>query len=210
VILLTRVLSTILSSPATTGPRYVGWWHLPAFLFPLANTNPYLNSELFGVIRHPYDRMVSEFYYICTLRVMSWRPDQCDRSRLFDEVYMNEWLTHKMQDRDRNSGRAYADDNGHFTPQYEFIFGPHDVRMVDFVLQMDDNKLSDDFENLMLAFGLEELKLKKVTAIGAKERGDAETHLDVHNLTKASLELINELYRQDFSFGGYDQREVKS
>jgi len=186
-----------------TGPQYVGWWHLPAFLFPLSNTNPYQNAELFGVIRNPYDRMVSEFYYICTLKDMPWRPNQCDQDRLFDEVYMNEWLSQKLHDRERDS---YVTDNGHFTPQFEFIFGPNEVRMLDYVLQMDNGRLSEDFDRLMHAFGLDKVKLKKVNALGAAERGDAQTYLDVHNLTEASLKWIHELYELDFTYGGYEKR----
>ena len=139
---------------------------------------------------------------------MSWRPDQCDRDRLFDESFMNEWLSHKMQQRDRDSGLAYAEDNGHFTPQYEFIFGPHDVRMLDFVLQMDNGRLSGDFKKLMHAFGLDRVKLEKINAIGAEKRGDSKTHLDVDNLSGATLKLIHELYPLDFKVGGYEKREA--
>jgi len=162
------------------------------------------------VIRDPYDRMVSEFYYICTLKVFDWRPDQCDRSKLFDATYMNEWLRHKLHDRERDSGAAYLLDNGHFTPQYEFIFGPHDVRMLDFVLQMDgDDQLSDNFDRLMNAFGLNRVHLQKMNAIGAAERGDSKTHLDVHNLSAAALQAIHELYPHDFTIGGYTKRTAE-
>lgn len=118
---------------------------------------------------------------------------------------MNEWLSQKLRDRERDSGMAYAMDNGHFTPQYEFIFGPHEVRMLDYVLQMDNGRLSEDFERLMHAYGLDKVKLKKVNALGAAERGDAQTHLDVHNLTETSLKWIHDLYEHDFAYGGYEK-----
>ena len=153
--------------------------------------------------------MVSEFYYICTLKERSWRPNQCDRDHLFDEAYMNEWLGHKMQNRQRDSGKAYIEDNGHFTPQYEFIFGPNEVRMLDYVLQMDSGKLSEDFERLMHAFGLDRVQLEKQNALGAADRGGSQTHLDVHNLTEASLQWIHTLYSHDFSHIGYEKRNAK-
>lgn len=181
---------------------------MPAFFFPLANVNPYLNAELFGVTRDPYDRMVSEFYYICTLKVLDWRPDQCDRSKLLDAAYMNEWLSHKLRDREQDSGLAYLLDNGHFTPQYEFIFGRHDVRMLDYVLQMDEDKLSDDFHRLVHAFGLDKIRLQKVNALGrvGAERGDSEAYLDVRNLDETALNWIHELYPRDFTIGDYAKR----
>lgn len=183
----------------------MGWWHLPAYLFPVANVNPYQNAELFGVIRDPYDRMVSEFYYICTLTVRPWRPNQCDRSKLFDVKYMNEWLVRKMRDRAWNSSLAYVADNGHFTPQYDFIYGPNQVRMLDYVLKMND-ALADDFQRLMVAFDRPGVQLKKMNALSAVARGDSQTHLDVHNLTAATLRVIHEMYSLDFTSGGYDTR----
>jgi hypothetical protein len=150
--------------------------------------------------------MVSEFYYICTLKVFDWRPDQCDRSKLFDAKYMNEWLSRKLNDRERDSGLAYMMDNGHFTPQYEFIFGPHDVRMLDYVLRMNDETLSEDFHKLMYAFGLDKIKLKKINALGAATRGDSNTHLDVHHLDATALQSIHEMYPNDFFIGSYEKR----
>jgi Sulfotransferase family len=189
-----------------SGPQYVGWWHLPAQFFPLATNDPYQDAELFGVIRDPYDRMVSEFYYICTLKVFDWRPDQCDRSRLSDASYMNKWLTRKIQNRARDSGLSFLVDNGHFTPQYDFVVGPHQVRMLDYVLKLDEETLADDFHKLMTAFGLSKVQLQKLNALGAAARGDSSTHLNVEHLDATSLAVINELYSLDFSLGDYKIR----
>lgn len=41
-------------------PRNYGWWHIPSFFFPLSGYDPYKNSEIFAVIRNPYERLVSE------------------------------------------------------------------------------------------------------------------------------------------------------
>lgn len=151
--------------------------------------------------------MVSEFYYICTLKVFDWRPDQCDRSKLSDPNYMNEWLTRKLNDREQDSGLAFLIDNGHFTPQYDFIFGPNEVRMVDHVLTMNEETLADDFHTLMKAFDLTKVQLQKLNALGAAARGNSDTHLDVNHLDATALRSINEMYRNDFSLGDYAMRE---
>ena len=177
-------------------PRNVGWWHVPSQFFPVKGVNPYYGAELFAVIRNPYERMVSEFYYICTLRVTDWRPDQCNRTRLMDKEYMNEWLRSKMREQDQEpTGKKYITDNGHFIPQYDFIFGPHQVRMIDYVLKLDDDSLSEDFSRLMQAFSLERLKLKKINAIGAVER--SEDHLGVADLDENTRTAIQQLYAKD-------------
>ena len=195
----------------------MAWWHLPPYLFPLAQTDPYQNAELFGVIRDPYERMVSEFYYICTLKVFDWRPNQCDRTKLSDAAYMNEWLQRKLRDyrgrgeRSKN-GTDYLRDNGHFTPQSEFVYGPHDVRVLDHVLRMDDEAFADDFHRLASSFGLERVELKKMNAIGAQERGgssgNTQHNLGVDDLDSETVELINEVYARDFDVGGYRMRDA--
>lgn len=192
------------------GPEHIGWWHIPTHFFPLSRVNPYQFGELFGVIRHPFDRMVSEFYYICTLKVFSWRPDQCDRGKLLDQDYMNEWLSNKMKQQKRDSGAAYLMDNGHFTPQYDFIFGPNEVRMLDYVLTMDDphESLADQFNRLMDAFGMSDVRLVKFNALGAADR-DSETHLGVKHLNPTTISLMQSLYADDFSLVHYDKEATQ-
>lgn len=161
---------------------------------------------MFGVIRDPFDRMVSEFYYICSLKVKDWRPDQCNRSRLLEPEYMNEWLENKLQSQHKDpSAEGYLMDNGHFTPQYDFIFGPHEVRMLDYVLKMDDG-LGESFATLMAAFALSELKLEKFNSIGAQER-DKEALLNVNNINSKTLSIIRETYEKDVSFLGIVKAE---
>ena len=153
-------------------PEHVGWWHLPLFFFPLCNIHPYQHAETFAVIREPYDRMVSEFYYICTLKVFDWRPDQChNRTQLNQPNYMNQWLRDKLLQMGRATSMTetsdtagttttaaaaammYLQDNGHFTPQYDFIVGPNQVRYVDHVLRLES--LNDGFVELNKAYGLQ-------------------------------------------------------
>lgn len=175
-------------------PAHVGWWHIPPFLFPLNNVDPYQNVELFGVIRDPYDRMESEYNYICSLKVFDWRPDQCNRTRFHDTNYMNEWIQDKLRQKQNNS---YLDDNGHFTSQYDFIFGPNQVRMIDYVLKLEN--LGEPFRDLMQAFTLERVHLEKRNALGAAERKDSHSNA-LGDLTKS---MVQKVYRDDFAFGGY-------
>ena len=181
-------------------PMRVGWWHVPMQAFPLGGSDPYQDHEVFAVVRDPYDRMVSEFYYICTLKVKDWRPDQCDRSRLFEADYMNQWLSDKLQAQENGTTAGYLLDNGHFTPQYDFLVGPHDVRRVDYVLRLEHN-LDKEFENLMSAFNLSNIRLKKFgslgSAEGAGERGDG-NHLGVKDLNAHAKDWIHRLYHNDF------------
>lgn len=176
----------------------MAWWHIPSQFFPLENVNPYREADLFGIVRDVSDRFVSEFYYVCSLPHEHWRPYQCDKSRLFEPQYLNDWLQRKIQEQPENpSAERYLKDFGHFTPQYEFIFGPHEVRMVDFVLHMGDS-FGGSFEKLMLAFALPEIKLKKFNALGAQERKTG-THLNVTHLDQKTLSIFKQRYSEDFT-----------
>jgi hypothetical protein len=194
-------------------PGHSGWWHLPQWFFPIRThdslIDPYQNAESFAVVREPYDRMISEFYYICTLRIFDWRPDQCQRESLNDKEYMNDWLQQKLKAPapDQPAGIVnwdyYMSDNGHFTPQYDFIVGPNEVRYVDHVLRLED--MTDGFTELMAAYGLDDLHLKKMNALGAKTRDDAQ--LTTRHLSPETLELLHERFDKDFMFG-YPRRSV--
>lgn len=179
-------------------PQYVGWWHLPRIFFPLAGVDPYQSAESFAIVRDPLDRMLSEFYYVCTLKVLDWRPDQCQRDRLKEPAYMNQWLQQKINGRESDGALAYLTDNGHFTPQYEFIVGPHQVRMIDYVLKLDDD-LNGQFDRLMKAFHLEQLQLQKLNALGAAARDDS--HLGVGDLSADTVKAIHQVYDKDFQLG---------
>jgi hypothetical protein len=147
--------------------------------------------------------MVSEFYYICTLKVFDWRPDQCHRKMLSNKSYMNEWLSKKIRNRETDSGRSYLIDNGHFTPQYDYIFGPHQVRMLDYVLFMDQDNFNDQFHTLMDAYDLPNVRLQKINALGATAR--TEDHLDVHHLDTTTVQWIHNMYPDDFAPLGYEK-----
>lgn len=196
-------------------PKHVGWWHLPAYLFPLASANPYQSTDLFAIVRNPYERLVSEFYYICTLKVKDWRPDQCDnRTRLFDADYFNAWLSRKLQSQQvhhqqgRQEGKTsqeYLADNGHFTAQHDFLVGPHQVRVVDYVLRMDDTvtPLAEQFARLVTSFG-NNMTLSFMGAISAGERNTTQ-HLTIRHLDQPTLDWIHRLYPHDFDRLGYSR-----
>jgi hypothetical protein len=233
-------------------PAHIGWWHLPPFMFPIVQptiepprddarptslvvttkkssrtwVDPYHNAELFGIVRHPYERMLSEYHYICTLKITSWRPDQCDRSKLNDATYMNEWLRAKLlqkqsddDEKDQqqqhviSSSQYYMQDNGHFTSQYDFVFGPHQVRMLDYVLRMED--LNESFPRLVAAYldkqpsgqqkqQQKQIRLEHHNAIGAAQRSTVTTTAALEAETKRA---IRQLYRRDFVLGQYDEVE---
>jgi hypothetical protein len=134
-----------------------------AHLFPsfppqslLKGVNPYENFDLFAVVRDPRERLLSEFLYICRrakkkAKNSSWNAIPCDQSRRRDKGYFNEWLQEKLS-ANRSLAADYLIQNGHYTPQYEFIVANGNVRMIDYVLRMD--ALKTELQPLMDAYGI--------------------------------------------------------
>jgi len=105
---------------------------------------------------------------------------------------MNEWLQNKMSKRDFTDAKTYLQDNGHFTPQYDFLVTNHEVRMVDYVLQMED--LPQQFESLMSAFSLDiRMARKKMNA--ARTSG---AHLEPNDLDAKTVASIQKVFSHDF------------
>lgn len=180
-------------------PTRVGWWHLPRWVFPIAGADPYHNHDLFAVIRNPYDRMVSEFYYVCGLRDVPWRPNPCDTSQINNATYMNEWIYDKVT-KARHDAHYFLEDNGHFVSQYEFLFGPFEVRMMDHVLVLEDMQFDKLMEHYQLPFQLE-----KHNAVGAASRG----HLTMDDLAPETLQAIHVVYQEDFFGTVYERRPIE-
>jgi hypothetical protein len=176
-------------------PMKIGYWHLPTQLFPLMGTNPYEGADLFAVVRDPYDRILSEFYFICRHKITKWWDTvECNRTRVQEPDYMNEWLQSKLRRTPTTnlSVQDYLDENGHFTPQYDFIVAPGERRMVDHVLRMDH--LETEFPALMKAYGIQAALSPKKKNVARNGTSDLEAR-HFHATTRA---LIDEKYKGDF------------
>lgn len=114
---------------------------------------------------------------------------------------MNEWLQNKLHNQIREiKADRYLSDNGHFTPQYDFIFGPHEMRMIDFVLPMNVT-LEQHFHKLTYAYQLNDVKLEKHNALGAQDRG-SDGQFTVEDLDATTQQLIRETFPNDFCLVG--------
>jgi hypothetical protein len=177
-------------------PTKIGWWHLPPHFFPLLGSNPYENADLFAIVRDPIDRLLSEFYYVCRKEHnINWHGIDCNRSRIHEPAYLNEWLQDKLQTivQNRSSAETYLFDNGHYTPQYDFVVTKGKVRTMDYVLRMKD--MGSEFHWLMKAYGIN-ATLPKVKSNAARN----DTHdLTVEHLDGTTMALVEQLYQNDWS-----------
>jgi hypothetical protein len=162
---------------------------------PTGRLNPYHNSDLFSVIRNPYDRVVSDYYW-------NFSIVQKKLSNLISPFHMNNWVTSMLQPR-----LAYVDDanpwkykehckhGGHWVPQYQYIFNPQNKQVVKHVLRMEN--LQEQFDNLMLEYNLN-IALPHVMK---SKKSSNQQHIHrwtSHDLSLENQKLIETIYAQDF------------
>ena len=175
-------------------PMNIGYWHLPTQIYPLKGIHPYDHADLFAIVRDPDDRLLSEFYYICRRKIsVRWDGSACNRTRVHEPSYMNHWMQTRLRrsPTDHWGTKDYLDENGHFTPQYEFIVADGEIRMVDHVLRMDN--LNQEFPALMKAYGLE-------AALPVDKRNAARNSTDLGSahFDDETEALVHKIYGHDF------------
>jgi hypothetical protein len=179
----------------------LGWWHYPVQFLPLDAQKIYDNATLFAVIRNPYARAVSEFYFFCN----AYRR-LCDSTKLNSPAYMNSRIAAKVQAARKcpfvakNSSCPFLD-YGHYIPQYDFLFNDYDnnngrKQIVAYVLHFEN--LQQEFGELMKMYGQQDGYLPSKNV-----RKKATAHLSVDDLTQGTIDLINEVYAKDFEIGHY-------
>jgi hypothetical protein len=182
-------------------PKFVGWWHLPPSVFPLLGTDPYDHADLFVVVRNVSERLLSEFYYLCRKPSnKSWdaKAVECNASKMHEVSYLNEWLERQLHRRTTKqlTAQDYLDYNGHFTPQYDFVVSPLGVRMVEYVIRMDE--MMKEVPALMQAYGLNILLPSRKGNTSRNHSSD----LQVDNIDSHVQGLIREIYLDDFKLFG--------
>jgi len=152
------------------GLREGSLWHLsPRDLRP----NPYINSNTFSIIRHPYLRAVSEYH--CPWTGYKGKDHH-------DPRIMNKWLREKIMSK--------FDNGVSFLPQHDYV--RHDeTQHVIF-----HEHMHSDFPKLMKYYDLEIVLKHGVN----KARYMVPTVFDLENSTIA---LINKYSKQDFDTFGY-------
>ena len=180
--------------------HYCPWWHLPPQYFELHKLNPYEGADLFCVVRNPYDRLISEYFYEGTYITNKTMKN------LNNVAQLNAWVDSNMRflimnmkrgdiARNRTGNQPYFRSAGHFVPQYDYVF-EHRRRIIKHVLRFEN--LVDEFHALMKLYDLP-LRLPR-----RKLRPSHSKMIDANNLTRTNLELIERLYQDDFREWGYE------
>ena len=175
-------------------------WHVPLKCLPV----PYYQDmfqELFAVVRNPYTRMISEYYFSCEHFGVT-RTQRCtSRINRNDPTFMNVWIQQQIRRQALSKAPNPTCDSyarGHFIRQYDFVYGWNGERRIEHILRMEH--LEEDFRNLMMSHNLDhKISLPKRQV---KKRSTQDI-LNVYNLTNETIDIIQEFYSKDFELGDY-------
>jgi len=172
-------------------------WHLPSYFFDNLSPeyNPFYNATLFAIVRDPYERMLSEYYYR-TKYVLYWNDSKID-----SVDSMNGWLTARMESRIQYLSHPYpwkeppfCFAQGHFIPQRKFIY-QGDRKLVDHVLRFEN--LREEFDRLMKLYGLFHISLPEMHTFQSNKK------IGVQDFTNRTRQLIEQVYEEDFATFNY-------
>jgi len=155
-------------------------WHNPLIRLMYGD-----DAALFSVVRNPYERTLSYYYYV--------HRGKNDIDKWDDTEHLNEFV------KDRLGRNRFT---GYFYPAFCYIFetaGDQHFQVADYVLRFED--LDNEFEELMKEFSLN-IKLGYTNT----RRKDAK--MGVEAFSDESIALINNYFYNDFIAFGYDMKQV--
>jgi hypothetical protein len=151
-------------------------WHTPHHWF---KENPFPNKATFCVVRNPYDRLISEFFWSC-----KHIDGLCNDANMIHNN-MNMFIQQRAK---TYKAVGY---HGHFFPQHLYAFDTNGNQVVDHALRYEH--LNEDFSALMKLY---ELDIALPTKMNA--RNESLLQMTVANLTEETIHVINTVYLLDF------------
>lgn len=158
-------------------------WHCPPMQFK-SGINMYNNYSTFAVVRNPYDRITSEYYW------KRMEVDHVDLETANNEDEFNAWINGALRKAYMNG--FYFD--GHCIPMNMYTHH-QGKQVVDHILHFE--KLSAELPALMKKYDLN----ITMPRLNARKEG---AQLGVRNMTDATIYKINFWARLDFALFGYD------
>jgi len=175
-----------------------GLHHLPPKY--LEDPAPYVNAELFAVIRHPYDRAFSEYTYLVSGGNQGHGKLENDPPRIIYHIsHIDDWPICSVEGLNRFTQRAlrsvmdgmWDSYDCHYLPQSEYIWD-NDRQWIKDLLRIEE--LPDSFNALMESKG-------NPTRLGEdRENNQSSVCPDItrDDFNKETRAMLDYLYRKDF------------
>ena len=184
------------------------------------------NTPLFCVVRHPYDRLISEYYFV---HVAYATPSAREKNlEKISSDHLNSWAQRNLRgrrifssisDRDPWSWypeHLYGKGGGHWIPQYDYVYDDQGRQIVEHVLRFEN--LTAEFDALMQRYNMTNIRLPQImtsdSPTGNHTAHQPIKHKTTSKLTRKDLSektkaMIHVIFSRDFDAFGY-QRDVIS
>lgn len=157
-------------------------WHCP----PRHLERPmYKGSKTFAIVRNPYDRIISEYYF----------KHSFAKNTVDTPARLNSWISKQLESVSRK-GVCW---DGHCIPMHQYTHDSEGNQIVDHVLRLEH--LGKELPALLSGYGLDEIQLDEKKHKSGREEGSV---LNVTHLTERTICQINEWARLDFEYFHYD------
>lgn len=157
-------------------------WHCPLNYFQNGK-NIYNGSKTFTIVRDPYDRMVSEYYY--------FRPSQ--GFKLNNPQQMNIWISEQL---DKVEKIGVCED-GHCIPMHRYTHSGA-TQIVDHILHLEN--ITAELPDVLNQYHLGGIKM------GHRKMRNKSDKLNASHLTNETICKINQWANLDFEYFGYRKR----
>lgn len=170
--------------------------------------HPHQPPRFFTVVRNPYHRMLSQYFYLCDIRFRN-KGGTCKT----DVERMNKFMAETLGGL-LDGTLHYSHDGGHYIPQHDFVFDDSSnsggggsaisgidenrnrTRVVHHVLHFES--FEDEFNALMQVYSLNAtLPSERIRSASAG------INVGIDNITSDNRRRIEEWYAKDFVLGGY-------
>ncbi len=189
-------------------------WHYPPFVVrdifeelevDEEDADPYKEANLFCVVRNPYDRVVSQYYY------------REGFFRTIDELNSVDYMNNRIQKHMIMAKKNYLYSNGHYIPQYDYVYDSmngneihqsHNTlkqkeRIVKHILRYEH--LEEDFDSLMKYYNLPVRLHSDAEKSNRPRKRKSSAKLSKLSINAENRKLIEDYYQKDFEEFGYSK-----
>ena len=159
----------------------ISYWHTPLYEFESDFITNYLNKyDLFIVVRNPYEKCISEYYFF-----KKWHkhPES--------EIELNNYINNNLINKNNITN------DGHFIPQYKYLFDKNMNLIINNILKFEN--LDNDFDDLMKKYNYSNISIKNFKINNSNKT------FTINNLYKETIENINSYYHLDFIMFDYNK-----
>lgn len=154
----------------------VNFWHNNLFMYDKNN---------FTIVRNPYDRIISEFFYRLKIKWVNYDNNIEGFKKWLEYIF-------KEYKKDKN---VY---DNHILPQTEYVYDKYNNKRIEYVLKLEDN-INEQLDNLFKQYNL------NIDINMLEHNNTTNKTFGKNDLDQITLDSIYEFYKRDFELLGYEK-----